>query len=271
RHGAPPRRQRACGRCENGVAERARCLHPARRGPVDLGGAVRGDHRVGSGRAGHAVRADRIEDLPPPEFLRGAGGRRAYVNLRPPELRGEEHLPSVMARESGPPSNPGDYWVARTSRAMTAQRKAGESPIMPKTDQTPLFLYTLRLADDALVLGHRLSEWCGHAPVLEEDLALGNMALDLIGQARSLYAYAGEVEGWGRGCARLSARRRRVPQHPPGRATKRRFRRHHFAPATVHGLRTSLLRSADVLERRNAFGDCGKEREGARLSRAARG
>jgi len=63
----------------------------------------------------------------------------------------------------------------------------------------PLFDYALRLADNALVLGHRLSEWCGHAPVLEEDLALANMGLDLIGQARSLYAYAGEVEGAGRG------------------------------------------------------------------------
>lgn len=59
----------------------------------------------------------------------------------------------------------------------------------------PLFDYTLRLADNALVLGHRLSEWIGHAPVLEEELALGNMGLDLIGQARSLYAYAGEIEG----------------------------------------------------------------------------
>jgi ring-1,2-phenylacetyl-CoA epoxidase subunit PaaC len=63
----------------------------------------------------------------------------------------------------------------------------------------PLFDYVLRLADNALVLGHRLSEWCGHAPVLEEDLALANMGLDLIGQARSLYGYAGEVEGAGRG------------------------------------------------------------------------
>jgi ring-1,2-phenylacetyl-CoA epoxidase subunit PaaC len=71
----------------------------------------------------------------------------------------------------------------------------------------PLFLYTLRLADDALVLGHRLSEWCGHAPVLEEDLALANMALDLIGQARSLYAYAGEVEGRGRDEDALAYRR----------------------------------------------------------------
>jgi ring-1,2-phenylacetyl-CoA epoxidase subunit PaaC len=62
----------------------------------------------------------------------------------------------------------------------------------------PLFVYTLRLADNALILGHRLSEWCGHAPVLEEDLALANMALDLIGQARALYAYAGELEDNGR-------------------------------------------------------------------------
>jgi ring-1,2-phenylacetyl-CoA epoxidase subunit PaaC len=71
----------------------------------------------------------------------------------------------------------------------------------------PLFTYTLRLADDALVLGHRLSEWCGHAAVLEEDLALGNMALDLIGQARSLYAYAGAVEGRGRDEDALAYRR----------------------------------------------------------------
>ena len=63
---------------------------------------------------------------------------------------------------------------------------------------TPLFQYTLRLADTALILGHRLSEWVGQSPVIEEDLAFGNMGLDLIGQARSLYSYAGEVEGKGR-------------------------------------------------------------------------
>ena len=58
--------------------------------------------------------------------------------------------------------------------------------------------FLLRLADDHLILGHRLSEWCGHAPMLEEDLAMPNIALDLIGQARALYQYAGEVEGKGR-------------------------------------------------------------------------
>jgi ring-1,2-phenylacetyl-CoA epoxidase subunit PaaC len=63
--------------------------------------------------------------------------------------------------------------------------------------ETPLVLYTLRRADDALILGHRLSEWCGHAPMLEEDMALSNIALDLIGQARALYTYAAEVEGKG--------------------------------------------------------------------------
>jgi ring-1,2-phenylacetyl-CoA epoxidase subunit PaaC len=63
--------------------------------------------------------------------------------------------------------------------------------------ETPLVLYTLRRADDALILGHRLSEWCGHAPMLEEDMALSNIALDLLGQARELYSYAAKVEGKG--------------------------------------------------------------------------
>ena len=57
------------------------------------------------------------------------------------------------------------------------------------------FRYLLRLADTSLVLGQRLGEWVGHAPALEEDLALANIALDLIGQARLLLTYAGEVEG----------------------------------------------------------------------------
>ncbi len=65
-------------------------------------------------------------------------------------------------------------------------------------NEEPLLLYTLRLADTALINGHRLSQWCGHAPVLEEELALANLALDLIGQARALYAYAGEIEDKGR-------------------------------------------------------------------------
>lgn len=61
-----------------------------------------------------------------------------------------------------------------------------------------LFQYTLRQGDTSLVLGHRLSEWCGHAPAMEEDVALANLALDFIGQARILLRYAGEVEDAGR-------------------------------------------------------------------------
>jgi ring-1,2-phenylacetyl-CoA epoxidase subunit PaaC len=64
-------------------------------------------------------------------------------------------------------------------------------------DETPLVRFTLRRADDALILGHRLSEWCGHGPTPEEDIALANMGLDLLGQARALYTYAGEAEGRG--------------------------------------------------------------------------
>ena len=58
--------------------------------------------------------------------------------------------------------------------------------------------YVLRLADTSLVLGQRLAEWIGHSPALEEDLGLANLALDLIGQARLLLTYAGELEGRGR-------------------------------------------------------------------------
>ncbi len=61
-----------------------------------------------------------------------------------------------------------------------------------------LFPALLRIADDRLILGHRTSEWCGHAPILEEDIALANIALDLIGQANLVLQYAGTVEGAGR-------------------------------------------------------------------------
>ncbi len=66
------------------------------------------------------------------------------------------------------------------------------------TVRQQLFAYVLQLADTSLVLGHRLSEWCGHGPVLEQDLALANIALDLLGETRSLYQYAAELEGRGR-------------------------------------------------------------------------
>ena len=64
--------------------------------------------------------------------------------------------------------------------------------------QQAKFQYLLRLSDSSLIIGHRLSEWCGHGPILEEDIALTNIALDFVGNATALYTYAAEVEGKGR-------------------------------------------------------------------------
>lgn len=72
--------------------------------------------------------------------------------------------------------------------------------VVPAPSEAPnaLFEWLQRLGDDRLVLGHRLSEWCGHGPILEEDIALANVALDLIGEATMLLHLAGDVEGKGR-------------------------------------------------------------------------
>jgi ring-1,2-phenylacetyl-CoA epoxidase subunit PaaC len=76
--------------------------------------------------------------------------------------------------------------------------KGSRAPAMDDATRAALVEYLLRWGDDRLVLGHRLSEWCGHAPILEEDIALANIALDLIGQATLLLGLAGETEGAGR-------------------------------------------------------------------------
>jgi ring-1,2-phenylacetyl-CoA epoxidase subunit PaaC len=62
-------------------------------------------------------------------------------------------------------------------------------------DKTPVAQYLLRIGDACLILGQRLGEWCGHAPVLEEDIAMANIALDLVGQARAVLSLAGQVGG----------------------------------------------------------------------------
>jgi ring-1,2-phenylacetyl-CoA epoxidase subunit PaaC len=63
------------------------------------------------------------------------------------------------------------------------------------TKKEALYVYCLRMADDALILGHRLSEWCSKGPILEEDLALTNLALDMIGRTQALLTYAAELKG----------------------------------------------------------------------------
>ena len=86
-------------------------------------------------------------------------------------------------------------------RAVSAPgQEVAQPPARPRgqTLQEDLLALLIRLGDDHLILGHRLSEWCGHAPMLEEDLALPNMALDLLGTARMCYGYAAEIEGGGK-------------------------------------------------------------------------
>jgi ring-1,2-phenylacetyl-CoA epoxidase subunit PaaC len=75
---------------------------------------------------------------------------------------------------------------------------AASQSITPGSVQNARFPYLVRLGDTSLVLGQRLAEWVGHSPALEEDLGLANLSLDLIGQARLLLSYAGELEGLGR-------------------------------------------------------------------------
>ena len=66
-----------------------------------------------------------------------------------------------------------------------------------RLDPDPAVQYVLRIGDTCLILGQRIAEWCGHAPILEEDIAMSNMALDLIGQARAVLTHAGQLEGRG--------------------------------------------------------------------------
>lgn len=74
-------------------------------------------------------------------------------------------------------------------------KQDASAAMQPRNDVTE---YLLRLGDDRLVLGHRVSEWCGHAPILEEDIALANIALDLVGQANVFLSLAAETENAGR-------------------------------------------------------------------------
>ena len=101
-----------------------------------------------------------------------------------------------------PPIRPEDEAVAERTRPDGAFDAPGDSLHDPAR-----FDYLLRLGDDALILGQRLSEWCGHAPALEVDLSLANLALDLIGQATHALNEAGACEGKGRDGDVLAFRR----------------------------------------------------------------
>ena len=101
-----------------------------------------------------------------------------------------------------PPIRPEDEVVAERARPTGAFDAPDEH-----SNESASFDYLLRLGDDSLILGQRLAEWCGHAPVLEVDLSLANLALDLVGQATHLLNAAGEREGKGRDGDALAFRR----------------------------------------------------------------
>ena len=84
------------------------------------------------------------------------------------------------------------------AKTTVSDANAQVAGVRARVIENPLFEYVMRLGDDRLVLGHRLSEWAGHGPELEEDIALANMALDLVGHAAALLKLAGELEGKGR-------------------------------------------------------------------------
>lgn len=117
---------------------------------------------------------------------------------------------------------------------------------------TPKFEYLLRLGDNCLVLSQQLGAWCGHGPALEEDLALTNVALDLLGQARLWLSYAGEVEGLGRDEDALAYRRDagdfrnlllvEQPNGHYGDTVTRQF----FFDAWQHHVLAGLSRSSDL-------------------------
>jgi ring-1,2-phenylacetyl-CoA epoxidase subunit PaaC len=92
-----------------------------------------------------------------------------------------------------PPIRPEDEVLAKERPA-----RGAFDPAAAEGFDLSLFEYALRLGDDSLILGQRLGEWTGHAPSVEVDLSLANMALDLVGQANHFLNYAGEVEGRGR-------------------------------------------------------------------------
>lgn len=119
------------------------------------------------------------------------------------------------------------------------------------TQQEALYQYILQIADNSLILGQRLSEWCGHGPVLEQDIALTNVALDLMGQARFLLDYAAKIEDKGRNedqvaFLRLPTEyRNSLLVEQPNIDFAYTIMRQFFFDAFHYQLQTELLESAD--------------------------
>ena len=221
--------------------------------------------RFASGRCGRCScsrpRARRTSTPAASTRRRRAGAPERARRLRAPR-RGGEHLGraercdhrvdagrhGAVLRSRGTTSRTGIRSSTRCRAAFAGFSDVGHD----RRRSPPLFPYLLRLGDDRLVLGHRLSEWCGHGPILEEDIALANIALDLIGEATLLLKLAGEIEGGSqRRRARLFPRRHRLPQRAARRAAEGRLRLHDRAAVLLQRLLAAADgRAAEERERR---------------------
>ena len=134
------------------------------------------DHRVEPVRQGPAVRAGQLQGLPPPDLLRHPRRSGAHVMPSLPDM----NTPDVaeLARDAAPTA------TTPRSRRPTPARRPSSRPCSASATRRS-------------ILGHRVSEWCGHAPALEEDIALANVALDLIGQTQMWLGLAGRGRGQG--------------------------------------------------------------------------
>ena len=159
-------------------------------------------------RQGPAVRAGQLQGLPPPDLLRHPRRSGAHVMPSSRHERPTSRLARAASRLDWIPRRRGRSLRACSHRRLT------------------------------LILGHRVSEWCGHAPALEEDIALANVALDLIGQTQMLARprRRGRGQGPRRRRPRLSARRLGLPQPAAGRAPNGDFGHHADAPVPVRRL-----------------------------------
>src|SRR6201997_2132844 len=188
---AQPRARRvaARGRRADGPTPRQRPVHPAERGGQHLGRGGRRHHRIEPGREGPVLRAVRRQGVPAPDVLSASRRRPAHVGV--PVTEDEFAAYQSLSEETE------DHrWAFGTG--FTDPLEGIDASVPDAVDAVALATYCLMLGDDALIYSHRLQQWMTRLPELEEETALANIALDLLGQARMLLARAGQAEGTGR-------------------------------------------------------------------------
>src|SRR5580765_2593579 len=161
-----------------------------------MGGAVRRHHRLEPGGEGPVLLTRSGQGLSAPHVLRDTQGGAAPVSG---QAHGSPDPGNAYQSLADSIEHDDPRWAFGVA-VESGRHSAAEitSPIPDGVDPADLADYCLMLGDDALICSQRLAEWVSNAPELEEEVALANIALDLLGQARVLLARAGHVEGAGR-------------------------------------------------------------------------